>query len=162
MTIRSMFLACAVYLTGIGIFSFVVGRLVPKSLFLHDRFPFRPFAAEQGGKACARLGVRSWKDAMPDMSKVFPAMIPSKKLPPRLNVPALVRMVQETCVAALTHAMLCLLGFGCVFIEKDALGWVLAILFAVGNLPYIVIQRYNRPKLLRILEKLESQTHSIH
>lgn len=157
-----MLLTCVLYLTGIGIVSFVAGRLLPKTWFLYDRFPFRPLAAERGGKLYLRLGVRRWKDTMPDMSRVFPGIMPSKKLPSRLNAPVLVRMVQETCVAELTHAMLCVLGFGCVFIGKGAHGWALAFLFAVGNLPYIVIQRYNRPKLLRILEKLEAKPHSLH
>ena len=157
-----MLLTCVFYLTGIGVLSFVAGRLLPKTWLLYDRFPFRPFAAERGGKVYARLGVRRWKDAMPDMSRAFPGIMPSKKLPPHLTAPALVRMVQETCVAELTHALLCVLGFGCVFIGKGAYGWVLAFLFAVGNLPYIVIQRYNRPKLLRILEKLGEKPYSPH
>ena len=152
-----MFSGCIIYLISIGVLSFVIGRLLPKSLFRYDRFPFRLFAAEQGGKLYLRLGVRRWKDALPDMSKVFPGIMPPKTLPFHCSAPALIRMIQETCVAEWTHVMLCVLGFGCVFIWNGACGWAAALLFAAGNLPYIVIQRYNRPKLLRILEKREER-----
>ena len=152
-----MFSGCIIYLISIGVLSFIIGRLLPKSLFRYDRVPFRLLAAEQGGKLYLRLGVRRWKDALPDMSKVFPGIMPPKTLPFHCSAPALIRMIQETCVAEWTHVMLCVLGFGCVLIWNGAFGWAAALLFAAGNIPYIVIQRYNRPKLLHILEKLEER-----
>lgn len=150
-----MFLNCILYLTAIGALSFVAGRLLPKSLFHHDRFPFRKLAFEHNGRLYERLCVRKWKDALPDMSKILPNIMLSKHLSPDLSAPKLVRMIQETCVAEWTHALLCVLGFGCVLIWHGAFGWMLAMLFALGNLPYIIIQRYNRPRLLRILHAIE-------
>ncbi len=148
---------CLLYLAGIGIAAFLLGRILPKSWFCAGKFPFRSFRFEQEGRVYLALGVRKWKDGFPDMSVVLPSFMPSKKLPKVLNTVRVQQMIQETCVAEWTHAILCVLGFGCVFLWKKAGGWLIAILYALGNLPYIIIQRYNRPKLMRILERLEAK-----
>lgn len=92
---------------------------------------------------------------MPDMSKILPDMMPSKKLPKKATSEQLERMVQETCVAELIHNLLCFLGFGCVLLWKGAGGWIIALLYMMGNIPFSIIQRYNRPKLVQIMQKLK-------
>lgn len=148
---------CLLYLAFIGASSFILGRLLPKRLFDGDRFPFRPFRWERDGAVYNRLGVRKWKDKVPDMSAILPKLMPSKKLPGDLTSPALERMIQETCVAEWIHGLLCVLGFGCVLIWRGPWGWVAFALYALGNLPDIIIQRYNRPKLRRILQKVRER-----
>ena len=67
-------------------------------------------------------------------------------------------MLQETCVAEFIHVLLSILGFGAVFIVGGAWGWIISIVyFLAGNLPYIIIQRYNRPRLLRLEDGMEKQ-----
>lgn len=89
------------------------------------------------------------------MSVIFPTLIPSKRLPPILESAQIVSMIQETCIAEWVHDLLCIAGFGCVFLWKGIGGWLVSLLYAVGNLPYIIIQRYNRPKFIRLLKKLQ-------
>lgn len=144
---------CLLYFALIGASGFLLGRLMPKKLFRADRFPFRLYRWEQGGKIYNRVGVRRWKEKVPDMSAIFPQLMPSKKRPKNATVEQMERMIQETCVAEWIHGLLCILGFGCVFIWKGIWGWVISILYLLGNLPDIIIQRYNRPKLMRILER---------
>ena len=68
------------------------------------------------------------------------------------------RMLQETCVAEFIHVLLSILGFGAVFIVGGAWGWIISIVyFLAGNLPYIIIQRYNRPRLLRLEDGMKKQ-----
>ena len=33
----------------------------------------------------------------------------------------------------------------------------MSVLYALGNLPYIIIQRYNRPKFVRLLKRLQAK-----
>lgn len=89
------------------------------------------------------------------MSRIFSAVMPAKKLPRQMNVQNMERMVQETCVAELTHGMLCIMGVGCPLIWKSVGGWILFILYLLGNIPFILIQRYNRPKPIRLLNRLQ-------
>ncbi len=148
-------LQCTIYLAICGIGSFFLGRILPKTWFHFNHFPYRSFPFEQEGRIYHRIGVRKWKDAMPDMSRIAPALIPSKRIPPRADRQAIEEMLQETCVAEWTHALLILLGFGCVFLWEGSGGWILSTVYGIGNLPYIIIQRHNRPKLVRILKKKE-------
>lgn len=98
---------------------------------------------------------------VPDMSVIFPRMMPSKRLTRAITSKELKLMIQETCIAEWIHRLLSLLGFGCMFIWKKAGGRILSILYALGNLPYIIIQRHNRPRLLQLLERLkEKESHA--
>lgn len=145
---------CVLYLAAIGILLFIVGRVLPKEKFQFSKFPFRSFAVEKEGSFYRKLGVQKWKDKVPDMSRVCPAWISSKKLPRSPSSNQMERMIQETCIAEWVHTLLCLLGFGCVWIWKGLGGWIVSILYALGNIPYIIIQRYNRPKLIKILRRV--------
>jgi len=155
------FFICALYLVDISLGFFLLGRILPKEWFQSEKFPFHPFAFEKDGNVYHALRVRKWKDGYPDMSVLLPSIMPSKKLPKRLTAEELNLMIQETCVAEWTHSALCVLGFGCVFLWKEAGGWILSGLYALGNLPYIVIQRYNRPKLIRLLRRLDAREQRI-
>lgn len=147
--IRSIF-----YLIAVGLILFLVGRMIPKKWMHYDRFPYRSFLFEKNGKIYNAIHIHRWREKLPDMSKIFPDMMPSKKLPKKATSAQLERMVQETCVAELIHNLLCVLGFGCVLLWKGAGGWIVALLYMAGNIPFSVIQRYNRPKLVQIMQKL--------
>ena len=146
------FIRCILYFAFIGAFSFVLGRLLPKRLFDWERPPFRLFAWEREGAAYNVLGVRRWKEKLPDMSRIFPKLMPSKRLPRDMTPENLELMIRETCVAEWIHGLLCIAGFGCVFIWKRW-GWVISVVYFLCNVPFIIIQRYNRPKLIRILQR---------
>lgn len=149
-------LYCLVYFALIGASCFVLGRIIPKS-FSPERFPFRLFGWEKQGTVYNLLCVRRWKEKLPDMSAILPRVMPSKQLPKRATAADLELMIQETCVAELVHGILCVLGFGCVLIWKGVCGWVVSIVYLLANIPYIIIQRYNRPKLMRILKNLQAK-----
>ena len=147
------FFGCLVYLAVISVIFFLVGRVLPKEKFSFEKFPFRSFAMEREGRIYLKIGIRKWKDGFPDMSKILPAMMPSKKLPKAVTSEQIELMIQETCIAEWIHGLLGVLGFGCVLFWKKAGGWLISILYLLGNLPYIAIQRYNRPKLVNLLQR---------
>lgn len=151
------FIICFLYLLLLGLFCFPFGRLLAKISFRTDRFPFRAFPFEREGKLYEKIGIRSWQSKAPDISKLIPGIVPRKEMPRRPDAEALRRMINETCVAELTHILLCFAGLALLRLWPVAGGIVLFILYALlGNIPFILIQRYNRPrlqKLLRISEK---------
>lgn len=141
------FLKCALYLAGIGLLSFLIGRILPKSLFNGEQFPFRTCAAED--RLYRALRVRVWQNKLPDMSRMFPALMPPKSLSGNYRE-RLPRMIQETCIAGLVHLLLAVFGFYCLRIWPGPGGLCLSLLFCIGNIPFIMIQRYNRPRLIRL------------
>ena len=143
------FLHCALYLAVTGIIAFLVGRIVPKSWFQEDRFPYRSYPVEQ--KLYRALRVKKWQSKVPDMSRIFPALMPAKKLTAD-TFANLQGMIQETCVAEMIHSLLSLTGLACLAIWPGAGGIILTLVYILlGNLPFIMIQRYNRPRLQKLL-----------
>lgn len=113
------------------------------SLFLWVCHP-----AEQ--KLWKRLHVRKWQAKIPDMSRIFVKIMPEKKLT-KENYENLPRMIEETCVAEWTHILLSIAGLGLLKIWSGVGGVCITIIYIVlGNLPFIVVQRYNRPRLQKL------------
>lgn len=142
------FLRCALYLVATGIAAFLLGRLLPKQWFRGDAFPYRCSPKEQ--KLFRALRVKEWQSRVPDMSRILPGLMPAKKLTAE-TFSDLPRMIQETCVAELIHVLLSLSGLVCLAIWPGTGGILLtAVYILLGNLPFIIIQRYNRPRLQRL------------
>ena len=150
---------CILYLSLTGALGFVVGRLSSRYHYFNpDAFPYHTFSFEKDGEIYEKLGIKSWQGKVPDMSRIVPSLIPSKNMNGTLSAKKLSIMLQETCVAEFIHVLLSILGFGAVFIVGGAWGWIISIVyFLAGNLPYIIIQRYNRPRLLRLEDGMKKQ-----
>ena len=148
------FIYCLCYAAGLGVVSFVLGRLVPKEWFDYTRFPYRSFAFEKGGKIYEAIGIAKWQSRVPDMSRIFPKLMPAKKIPARPDEQTLLVMIRETCAAEATHTLLMLAGLGVIGICPCVWGVMLYLVYAIlGNLIFIIIQRYNRPRLVRLYER---------
>ncbi len=132
-----------------GVVTLFLGIPVPRHIFKADRFPFKTYAFEKDGAIYKKVLVHKWKDIVPDASKVISKMT-KKRISKNVNAEALERLIQETCVAEIVHWILIILtpvysvgipiGFGILF----------AVLYALGNLVFIIIQRYNRPRFVKL------------
>ena len=88
-------------------------------------------------------------DRLPDMSRLMPDMVKKK-----LAAADPMSLVQETCVAECVHCWLVVLSVGMLFLWKSVWSWALWLVYnLLGNVSFILIQRYNRPRLLRLAEK---------
>lgn len=148
------FAKCFLYLFLLGAVSFFTGRLLPKRWFRADRFPYRSFRFEKNGRIYEKLHIRKWQNKVPDMSRIFPKMTPAKRLEGDLQH-HLPRMLQETCVAELIHCLNCVAGLYCLKLYPGIGGVIVVLLYVfVFNLPFVLIQRYNRPRLIRLAKRV--------
>ena len=147
---------CFEYCAFIAIVAFFIGRILPKRWFHAEMFPYASYSFEKNGKIYDRLHIRAWKDRMPDMSRVMKDMVPKRvgKAPHAEHVWVL---VQETCRAESVHLALCVLSLGIFFFWMNWIGALLGALVAVCNIPFILIQRYNRPRLVSLAQRLEAR-----
>lgn len=144
------FWKCFAYLVLIGTLAHFAGLMLSHHHFSAHRAPWRSAFWEQEGRFWDRtLHVRRWMNLVPDMSRLMPDMVP-KRIVGVATPKQVETLIRETCVAELIHWLLFVLGFECVFIWNGIGGWIISLLFGVGNLPFIVIQRYNRPRLARL------------
>ena len=148
-------LYCLLYCGLLGILSFLLGRILPKSWFSAERFPYRSLPFEKNGKFYERFGIRKWQNRVPDMSKWFPKLMPAKKVTADFEAQLPV-MIQETCIAEFIHSLLCVAGLYCLKLWPGVGGVVFTLIYIlIGNVPYILIQRYNRPRFC----KLQARVH---
>ena len=156
------FAFCLLYLAALGLLCFPFGRLLARRSFDVDRFPFRAYPFERDGKFYDDVfRIRRWQSRVPDVSRWAPQIVPRKSLSAHLDAPQLRRMVNETCVAELTHLLLCLAAAALPFIWPGWGGWLtLAVDILLGNLPFLLIQRYQRPRLLHALHRVERRERS--
>ncbi len=142
----------ALYLATISVLSNPVGSFIRRD-FRPDEFPFKPYAFEDQGRFYEQLRIRKWMNRVPDMSKYLRSL-PRKSLAEHSSEHVRL-LVQETCVAELVHSALMALALPVLLCRKWWSALMVAVYDLLGNLPFIMIQRYNRPRLLRLAERLE-------
>ena len=127
----------------------LVGHIVPRLVKKpENRRWFRQKGFEP--KLYAALRVKQWKDHMPTYD---PASF-------SLKHNSLERIVYNSCVSEAVHEVIVLLSFVPLLFT---LLWgsfpvflITSILAALFDSCFVIIQRYNRPRLIRILKKKEA------
>jgi glycosyl-4,4'-diaponeurosporenoate acyltransferase len=114
----------------------------------------RPRPFEVGGRWYRRrLRIHRWKDRLPEAGALFAGGVSKRELP-SYDIAGLELFVRETRRAELTHwwAMAC----GPLFVLwNPPLASALLVAYGVlANLPFILIQRYNRFRAQSVLARL--------
>lgn len=135
--------------------SWLVTQL-PVTAFDPDAWLYRARRWERQGEAYqALLAVRRWKEALPSGGAWlggFRMQRITSSQPGYLR-----RWLLETCRAELAHWLQILVA-PLFFLWNPPLAGGIIIFYALAaNLPCIVVQRYNRPRLCRVLERAEEQ-----
>ena len=131
---------CVLYIAVLGAAGFLAGRVLARRPCRFDAFPYREFPFEKGGNFYRKFKIHRWQSRVPDMSRVFPHLMPAKRLTHRITAAEAERMVRETCVAECIHVLLCLAGLGCLWLWPGRGGFIVWLVYALlGNLPFIMI-----------------------
>ena len=138
----------------LGILACFIGESLPRSMYDPKRFPYKAWPWEKDGRIYERLGVKWRKAHAIDMSRFMKRSFPKQNTVTR-DPARLRRLVQEMCNAELVHWVLALLSPVFALLIKGWYGIVIAIAYALFNLSDVMIQRYNRPRIMMILERLE-------
>lgn len=147
------FLYSVCFLAVLGIVSFFIGRLISKHSFNTDKLPFKCYEFEKGGLIYKKIGVHKWQTKVPDMSRICKKLMPAKKMTGRPDKKTMAAMINETCVAELIHVLLCLFGLGVLWIMPGWGGFAVWLIYVMGNLPDVFIQRYNRPRFIKLMAR---------
>ena len=105
-----------------------------------------------GGWYQCTFRIRTWKDLLPDAGAFFRGGL-SKRSLPSPDCGGLERFAVETRRAERVHW--CLLSLGPVFWlwNPPALAMVMTAYAVIANVPFIMVQRFNRARVLRILRR---------
>lgn len=130
---------------------------LPNRFYRYDSYLFRQHRWEDGGRIYERLfHVRRWKHLLPDGAAAWKKRGYQKKHIEDFSPGNLKRFLVESARGELTHwlAILPFWAFG-FFVPPDVVA--LMLLYAlVVNIPCIIVQRYNRPRIERMLKEIEA------
>lgn len=146
-TLLANVMAWALIHTGSG---YLVHRL-PVDRLQRDGWLLRPHRIEAGGRFYTRvLGIRTWKDHLPEAGALFSGGVSKRSLTGDL-AGGLDRFVVETRRAERGH-WLALCGGPIFALWNPLSGLVLMLAYGVSvNVPFIAVQRYNRQRVQRVL-----------
>ena len=119
---------------------------------------FQTFHWEKGGEIYEQLfHVRTWKHLIPNGSRLYPGAFSIKHLPTQ-NEDYLARWLKESIRAEICHWTMIV---PCIFFflwNGVSMGWIMVAYAFLSNLVPIVLQRYNRPRLRKLLSQQEKIT----
>lgn len=133
----------------------VVCMYVPDRFFDPDSFFYRTRHWEKGGSVYKKLfKVNRWKKYLPDGGSCFKRGY-QKKYVDDFSKEGMNRFLVESCRAEMSHwlAILPFWIFG-LFAPPVVIPIMLAYAIAI-NMPCIITQRYNRPRIMRFLSKIQ-------
>lgn len=141
----------------IGILAHVIGEALPRRWFDASRFPYRAYAFERNGRFYEALGIRKWKNVLPDKSRIAPGTYRKaiRGSAQQHSAAHMERLLQETCVAECVHWALLVISPILLFTMESPAAYVMKPLYGLSNLPYIMIQRYNRPRLAVLSARMQ-------
>lgn len=127
---------------------------VDETRFDPDHWLFRSRAWERDGELYQRLlRVRRWKRLLPSGGRVF-GVFSIHRLRSH-NGAYLSRWLAESCRAELTH-WVAILPAALFVLWNPPLGWAVNVVYAFGaNIPCIIAQRHNRPRVLALVRDQE-------
>lgn len=123
---------------------------------------FNPYSAfyrikkiEKNGKLYTGFfKIKKWKHLLPDGAKLFKRGFPKKNLE-NCSIDYLETFTKETCRAELTH-WLQILPSGIFFLWNVWWAGIIMIVYGLlANIPCILLQRYNRVRLIRVMRNQE-------
>lgn len=153
--ILQKFLNSVFYVMIIGLIAGFVFALIPQKLFLRFQNCYRLRSFEQEGKIYSKyLKINSWKDKLPQFSELTKFGF-SKASLNTVSSEYLKIFYIETMRAELTHWVLMLISpiYLC-FSAKILVAFTICGNI-IGNIPFIIIQRYNRGRVLKLLNHLK-------
>jgi glycosyl-4,4'-diaponeurosporenoate acyltransferase len=127
---------------------------IPIRFFNPKAFLYRIRRWEKGGAIYQKFfKIKRWKERAPDGAGFLKERgFPKKRLGDKSNA-YLYTFLLETCRAEMTHWIIFLFAPFFFMWNRFWVGVIMIIYAAAENIPLIMIQRYNRARFRRIMEK---------
>lgn len=144
----------ATYVLVIGVLCQPLGKLVRPHY--NGRGWFACHKWEDGGKIYDRLfKVSKFKDSAVNAQKIFGGDVTPRTMPRDPQVMSAI--IDETCKSELVHWLLILISPAMLVLIHSWLKWPLWALYIIANFRDILIQRFNRPRFVRLYNRLASK-----
>ena len=129
-----------------------VAHILPRSLFRPEKALGRALRTrgwEDSGRFYRRLGIRRWKELLPEAGALYRGGFDKRRLGSAESA-HLERFLSETNRAEFSHWLTFVSGASFFIWNPWWVGVFMMGYAAATNLPFIAIQRYNRPRLAQL------------
>lgn len=135
----------------------VLCQKLPAKIFFHRNAFFAPKTFEKDGKIYRTFfKIHLWKELLPDGAAVLKSGYKKKRLS-NVSVANLNIFLEESCRAELAH-LLAIAPFWVFGLFLPAISLPIMLFYALlVNMPCILAQRYNRPRIARVLRRMEDK-----
>jgi glycosyl-4,4'-diaponeurosporenoate acyltransferase len=122
---------------------------------IKNNFMFKIYKFEASGLVYEKLFlVNKWKDKLPDGSKILKEGFSKNKVD-AMSLDYFKKFLIEVNRAEISHWLQMLPAPIFFLFNLPIIGYLMIVYAVIFNLPFIIAQRYNRTKLIRIINKLE-------
>ncbi len=133
----------------------ILTRALPKKCF--DPYNKNFKVSQNEMKRLEKIGIKKWKDRVPEMGQYLVSFDKTKISNPNDSTYTY-RFISETCYAEVMHGIQVVVSFWIIVLPWPiSSGWLIglpvALVSSFLHLLPVLIQRYNRAKLIRIYEK---------
>jgi len=131
-----------------------VSLVIKDSYLVKYNLMFKVYKFEASGLIYEKLFlVNKWKDKLPDGTKILKKGF-SKNRVDKMSLDYFKKFLIEVNRAELSHWFQMLPAPIFFLFNLPIVGYLMIVYALLFNLPFIIAQRYNRPKLIRIIDKL--------
>lgn len=132
----------------------IIFEKLPDSMFNYQKKIFQMKKWEEQGEIYNKIfKVKKWKDKVLELSDVIKSVFPKKHIN-TYSKDYLNKYLIQSCRAELAHITIILSTFGYALENQISTFHNMFILAVVLNLPYIIIQRFNRPRIIKYINRL--------
>ncbi len=129
---------------------------IPDRYYSTDSWFYRSHRFEQGGKIYARVfKVHRWKHLLPDGGAIFKKRGFKKRSLENFSKENLNRFLIESSRGEMTHWLAIFPFWLFAFFTPPHVVWIMLAYALAVNMPCIIAQRYNRPRVKRLLESMK-------
>jgi len=133
---------------------------IPRQWFIRHSRLFRPFPFERNGELWQRLfRIKGWKGRLPDGAMFFKSAY-NKQTLHGIDSPSLTEFLIESRRAELTHWLSMVPAPLFLLWNPSGAFWGNVAYAVLFNMPFILAQRYNRPRLERLIIQKQNKSRA--
>lgn len=130
---------------------------IPNKVYSYKRWIFGERKWEKDGQVYHQiLKIKYWKNRLPELADFLKSVFPKKQIK-EYSQKYLQAYLIESCKAELTHWCIILSSWLFLLWCNLKICVIIGLFAVVVNLPYIAIQRYNRPRIVKLIRSIEKR-----
>lgn len=133
--------------------AWVVHKLLPSSVYGKMGWFFKERSFEK--RFYHLIYLTKWKDKLPEWGKVW--NFEKNHLKQELSLEYVERFILETYRAEIGHIGMAVFGFACILVnprDYAQMAIICSVINVFVQIPFCLIQRFNRPRLVRLRTRL--------